>query len=137
MNLALLCDGRTASERARCDTRFLKLGLHPCGGHTWMYRRIAGPQTVTAAVLLGQVMDGKEAERVGLVHRCVPDVELLDHCIDMARASAEAPRDPVMKIKASSQEHADSAHQQAGARRQPEPPTTDNNPPPRKGSPPT
>ena len=59
------------AERAKFDTRFLQLGLHPGGGHTWMYRRIAGPQAVTAAVLLGQVMDGKEAERVGLVHRCV------------------------------------------------------------------
>lgn len=106
MNLALVCDVRIAAERARFDTRFLQLGLHPGGGHTWMYRRITGPQAVTAAVLFGQVMDGKEAERVGLVHRCVPDDQLLDHCIEMARASAEAPRDLVVKIKASIQDMA-------------------------------
>ncbi len=106
MNLALVCDVRIAAERARFDTRFLQLGLHPGGGHTWMYRRIAGPQAVTAAVLFGQVMDGNEAERVGLVHRCVPDDQLLDHCIEMARASADAPRDLVMKIKASIQDMA-------------------------------
>lgn len=107
MNLALVCDVRIAAERAKFDTRFLQLGLHPGGGHTWMYRRIAGPQATTAAVLFGQVMDGKEAERVGLAHCCVPDGELLEHCIDMARASAEAPRELVMKIKASIQDMAD------------------------------
>ena len=44
MNLALGCDVRLAARRARFDTRFLQLGLHPGGGHTWMFRRIAGPQ---------------------------------------------------------------------------------------------
>jgi enoyl-CoA hydratase len=121
MNLALVCDVRIAAERARFDTRFLQLGLHPGGGHTWMYRRIAGPQTVNAAVLLGQVMDGREAERVGLVHRCVPDAELLDHCIDMGRASAQAPRDLVMKIKASIQDMAGIDDHQAAVERELEP----------------
>src|SRR5207253_5114344 len=39
MNLALACDVRLAGRSARFDTRFLKLGLHPGGGHTWMLRR--------------------------------------------------------------------------------------------------
>jgi enoyl-CoA hydratase len=121
MNLALVCDVRVAAERARFDTRFLQLGLHPGGGHTWMYRRIAGPQTVTAAVLLGQVMDGAEAERVGLVHRCVPDAELLDHCVAMGRAAAEAPRDLVMKIKATIQDVADITDHDAAVERELEP----------------
>jgi enoyl-CoA hydratase len=34
MNLALVCDVRLAAERARFDTRFVDLGLHPGGGHT-------------------------------------------------------------------------------------------------------
>ncbi len=36
MNLALICDLRLAGRSARFDTRFLDLGLHPGGGHTWM-----------------------------------------------------------------------------------------------------
>src|SRR3546814_5280827 len=59
MNLALVCDVRIAAERARFDTRFLQPGLPPGGGPTWLYRRIPGPPTVTAAVLLGQVIDRK------------------------------------------------------------------------------
>lgn len=99
MNLALVCDVRIAAERARFDTRFLQLGLHPGGGHTWMYRRIAGPQTVTAAVLLGQVMDGREAERVGLVHRCVPDAELLEFAGGWARRLAAGPTIGIGHVK--------------------------------------
>lgn len=100
MNLALVCDVRLAAERAKFDTRFLQLGLHPGGGHTWMYRRIAGPQTVSAAVLLGEVMDGREAERVGLAHRCVADDELLEAATTMAGRAAAAPRDLVIRTKA-------------------------------------
>ena len=50
MNLALGCDVRIVADRAKLDTRFLQLGIHPGGGHTWMLRRIAGPQAAMAAV---------------------------------------------------------------------------------------
>src|SRR5918994_3055515 len=39
VNLALVCDVILAGESARFDTRFLNLGLHPGGGHTWMLQR--------------------------------------------------------------------------------------------------
>ena len=57
MNLALACDVRLAGESARFDTRFLQLGIHPGGGHTWMLQRIAGPQTAAATVLFGEILD--------------------------------------------------------------------------------
>jgi enoyl-CoA hydratase len=93
MNLALGCDVRIAAARARFDTRFLQIGLHPGGGHTWMQRRIVGPQAAMAAVVFGQVLDGKEAERVGLVYRCVADDELLTAAHEFARGAASAPRE--------------------------------------------
>ena len=121
MNLALVCDVRIAATRAKFDTRFLQLGLHPGGGHTWMYRRIAGPQTVKAAVLLGEVMDGAEAERVGLAHRCVADDELLDAATTMARRAADAPRDLVIKTKATIDAMADIAEHADAVDRELEP----------------
>ncbi len=42
VNLALACDVRIAGAGARFDCRFLDLGIHPGGGHTWMLRRIVG-----------------------------------------------------------------------------------------------
>lgn len=100
MNLALICDVRLAAHRARFDTRFLQLGLHPGGGHTWMAQRIAGPQTVLATVLFGEVLDGAEAERVGLVWRCVPDDELLPAAHAMAERAASGPHELSRRIKA-------------------------------------
>lgn len=99
MNLALGCDVRLAARRAKFDTRFLQIGLHPGGGHTWMLRRIAGPQVAMAAVVFGEVLDGEEAARVGLVHRCVDDEQLLDAAQAMAARAASAPRQLAIETK--------------------------------------
>jgi enoyl-CoA hydratase len=99
MNMALGCDVRIAARRARFDTRFLQLGLHPGGGHTWMLQRIVGPQAAAAALLFGEVLDGAEAERVGLAHRCVDDDALLDTALGMARHCAAQPRELAQRLK--------------------------------------
>jgi enoyl-CoA hydratase len=100
MNLALACDVRLAGRSARFDTRFVQLGLHPGGGHTWMMRRIAGPQVTAATVLFGEVLDGAEAERVGLVWRCVDDNALLSAAVAMAARAAAGPPELVRRVKA-------------------------------------
>jgi enoyl-CoA hydratase len=99
MNLALGCDVRIAAASARFDTRFLQIGIHPGGGHTWMLRRIAGPQAAHAAVVFGEVLDGAQAERVGLVWRCVPDDELAEAAQTMAARAASAPRELLIATK--------------------------------------
>ena len=100
MNLALACDVRLAARSARFDTRFLQLGIHPGGGHTWMMRRIVGPQTTAATVLFGEVLDGAEAERTGLAWRCVDDDDLLPTAQRLAARAAAAPRELVERVKA-------------------------------------
>jgi enoyl-CoA hydratase len=99
MNLALGCDVRIAAKRAKFDTRFLQLGIHPGGGHTWMLRRIVGPQVTAATVLFGEVLDGAEAQRVGLAYRCVDDADLLTVAHEMAARAASAPRELVIETK--------------------------------------
>jgi enoyl-CoA hydratase len=99
MNMALGCDVRLAGRSARFDTRFLQLGIHPGGGHTWMMRRAVGPQAAAALVLFGDVVDGTEAARIGLVHRCVDDGELLEAAHAMAAKAASAPRQLVITTK--------------------------------------
>jgi enoyl-CoA hydratase len=100
MNLALACDVRLAGESARFDTRFLQLGIHPGGGHTWMMRNVVGPQATAATVLFGEVLSGAEAERHGLAWRCVPDDELLPLALELASRAASAPRELVERVKA-------------------------------------
>ncbi len=107
MNMALGCDVRIAARRARFDTRFLQIGIHPGGGHTWMLRRVAGPQTAMAAVLFGEVIDGAEAERVGLAYRCVDDDALLGTAHEMAARAASAPRELLIRTKQTIQAMAD------------------------------
>lgn len=100
MNLALACDVRLAGASARFDTRFLQLGIHPGGGHTWMMRNIVGPQATAATVLFGEVLSGADAERTGLAWRCVPDDELLPLALELAARAAAAPRELVERVKA-------------------------------------
>ncbi|HVM09724.1 MAG TPA: enoyl-CoA hydratase [Acidimicrobiales bacterium] len=99
MNLALCCDIRVAGKRAKFDTRFLQLGLHPGGGHTWMLRRAVGDATAATLVLFGEVLDGDAAERCGLAWRSVDDDELLHQAIALASKAAAAPRALSMRAK--------------------------------------
>ncbi|HEY3484731.1 MAG TPA: enoyl-CoA hydratase [Ilumatobacteraceae bacterium] len=121
MNLALGCDVRIAARRAKFDTRFLQLGIHPGGGHTWMFRRITGPQATMAAVLFGEVLDGAEAERVGLVYRCVDDDALLPAAHEMAARAASAPRELLITTKATIAAMADIDDHPAAVARELEP----------------
>jgi enoyl-CoA hydratase len=100
LNLALVCDVRLAARRARFDSRFLQLGLHPGGGNTWMLQQIVGPQAAAAIVLLGEVLDGEAAERCGLVWRAVDDDVLLDEARTLAGRAASAPRALAGRAKA-------------------------------------
>lgn len=103
VNMALACDVRIAGRRARFDTRFVQLGLHPGGGHTWLMRRLVGEQAAMATVVFGEVLDGNEAERVGLAWRCVEDDELLAFATELAARAAAAPRELVRRVKRSVQ----------------------------------
>ena len=121
MNMALGCDIRVAGRRAKFDTRFLQIGLHPGGGHTWLLQRLTGPQTTAAAVLFGEVLDGAEAERVGLVHRCVDDDQLLTVAHAMAARAAEAPRELAIVVKRTLKDMADVATHADAVQRELEP----------------
>lgn len=107
MNLALGCDIRLAARRAKFDSRFLQLGIHPGGGHTWMLRRAVGPQATFASVVFGEVIDAAEAERIGLVHRCYDDDRLLPAAQEMAARAAAGPRELLIEMKKTIQEMAD------------------------------
>jgi enoyl-CoA hydratase len=99
MNLALCCDVRLAGRSARFDSRFLQLALHPGGGNTWMLRRIVGPQAANAIVVFGEVLDGAEAERIGLVWRCVDDDRLIEQAVVMAARAAAGPPELVRRMR--------------------------------------
>jgi enoyl-CoA hydratase len=99
VNLALACDVRIAGRSAKFDTRFLQLGLHPGGGHTWMMNRLLGPQGAAATVVFGDVLDGEAAERKGLAWRCVDDDELVSAAQAFAAKATSAPPALARRVK--------------------------------------
>lgn len=121
MNLALGCDIRIAAKRAKFDTRFLQIGIHPGGGHTWMLRRIAGPQAAFATVMFGEILDGTEAERIGLVWRCVEDDQLMAEAQKIAARAAGIPRPLLETVKQTIKDMADIDNHPDAVKRELEP----------------
>ena len=121
MNLALGCDVRVAARRAKFDTRFLQIGIHPGGGHTWMLRRIAGPQAAMATVIFGDILDGAEAERIGLAWKCVDDDQLLSVAHEMAARAASRPRELLKVTKRTIQDMAHVSEHPAAVERELDP----------------
>lgn len=101
MNMALGCDVRIAAKRAKFDTRFLQIGLHPGGGHTWMMQNILGPQATFATVVFGEVLTGEDAEKYGLVWKCFDDDVMLAEAHKIAARAASAPRELLKEVKKS------------------------------------
>lgn len=99
MNMALACDVIVAGRSARFDTRFMQIGIHPGGGHTWRLRRITDHQTVMAMVVFGQVVDGPRAAEIGLAWECVDDDALLATAQAIAGRAAAAPAGLVRRTK--------------------------------------
>lgn len=114
-NLALACDMRIASQAALFDTRFLKLRLHPGGGHAWMLLRAVGWSRASKLLLGGRSVGAEEAERIGLVEEVVPNSELLSRALDLLHVPMAASRELIVRIKATMRLAVDSSHHVAFA----------------------
>ena len=76
MNLALGCDLVVAAESARFSEIFARRGLSLDFGGSWLLPRLVGMHKAKELALFGDILPAREAERIGLVNRVVPDAEL-------------------------------------------------------------
>lgn len=74
--MAMACDMRLAAREAKLGANFVKVGLHPGMGGSLLLPRLVGPAKAAELLLSGKLIDGGEAERIGLVNRAVPRDEL-------------------------------------------------------------
>lgn len=82
--LALACDLRIASERARFGLPEILLGIIPGGGGTQRLARLVGPAKAKQLILTGRQVDAAEALAMGLVDEVVPPEQLHDRALALA-----------------------------------------------------
>ena len=91
LNLALGCDLIAASEDARLSEIFARRGLSLDVGGSWLLPRLIGLHRAKELALLADIVSAREAERMGLLNRVVPDAELDDVVDDWAKRLAAGP----------------------------------------------
>ena len=89
--LALACDLRIASTRAKFGQPEILLGIIPGGGGTQRLPRLIGPARAKDMILTGRTVDADEALRIGLVDEVVEPDALFERAIERAAALAKGP----------------------------------------------
>lgn len=86
--LAMACDIRLASENAKFGQPEINIGIIPGFGGTQRLPRLVGKGRALEMILTGEMIDAREAHRIGLVNRVVTQEELPEEARRLARAIA-------------------------------------------------
>jgi enoyl-CoA hydratase len=89
--LAMACDIRLASEKAKFGQPEVTLGIIPGYGGTQRLPRLVGRGKAMQLILTGDMIDAKEAHRIGLVDEVYPPDELMDKAMEMANLICSRP----------------------------------------------
>ena len=98
-NLALACDLVVAGESARFNQAFIRIGLVPDCGGTFILPRLVGWKRATELMMTGDVLTAARALEMGMINAVVPDDELLARARAMAEKLAQAPTVALGRIK--------------------------------------
>ncbi len=91
-SLALSCDLRIAAESAFFTTAFARVGFSGDFGGSYYLTQLVGTAKARELYFLADRFDAKEAERLGIVNRVVPDAALEEEALALARRLAHGPR---------------------------------------------
>lgn len=98
-SVALACDLVLAARSASFIQAFSKIGLVPDSGGTWLLPRLVGRARALGLALLGDKLPADEAERIGLIWRCVDDAELPTAAQALAERLAGMPTKALVAIR--------------------------------------
>jgi 2-(1,2-epoxy-1,2-dihydrophenyl)acetyl-CoA isomerase len=98
-NLALACDLVVASESARFNQAFIRIGLVPDCGGTFILPRLVGWKRATELMINGDVISANRALEMGMINAVVSDEELNSKALAMAEKLAQAPTAAIGQIK--------------------------------------
>ena len=98
-NLALACDLVIAAESARFNQAFIKVGLSPDCGGTFILPRLVGWRRATELLMTGDVVSAQQALEMGMINAVVADAELMPIVMAMAERLASAPTAAIGRIK--------------------------------------
>ena len=98
-NLALACDYRIAAAEAKLGETFVRIGIHPDWGGTWLLPRLVGRSRAFELMATGRMIDAAEALTIGMVDRVVSGETLARETETMARAIASGPPGAISDIK--------------------------------------
>lgn len=91
--LAIVCDLRIGARDARYGANFVRLGLAPGMAISYLLPRLIGVARANELLLTGRLVDGTEAERLGILNRAVAAGDVLGEALALARTIADnAPR---------------------------------------------
>ena len=100
LGLALACDLRLASEKARFVMAYAGIGATADGGSTYYLPRLVGPALAMEMYLVNEPIRAKRALEMGLVNRVVPGEELQRHAAELAGRLASGPTVAFGRVKA-------------------------------------
>jgi enoyl-CoA hydratase/carnithine racemase len=89
--LALTADFRVLGERAKVGVPEIQLGVIPGAGGTQRLTRLVGPAKAKSMVFTGRHVGAEEALALGIADQVVPDAEVYEAALEMARAYATGP----------------------------------------------
>jgi len=98
-SIALACDVRIASERARFSFAFVHRGLTSDGGSTYLLQRAVGYAKAFELIALGDTIDADDALQLGLVNKVVPHEQLIPAAEELAARFAAGPPNAMKLIK--------------------------------------
>ena len=98
-DLALMCDMRVASEKARFGESFINIGLIPGDGGAYFLPRAVGMAKACELSFTGEIIDAAQALKIGLINDMVPHEKLMDSAEKLAEKIAAKPSSALRMTK--------------------------------------